>query len=194
MFHGCAPYLAVRQRARMDLVAFAVTKISRCLAVARAYPHASCSFIFFKPSTMAPVGHSASEQSWVVGLCLPFQSAGDSAKAGLQWGRLRMLARSSRFRCAADTITTENVGQRHEAFEFVNVGSAHDWQDVQSGCTHAFQGDGQTMIGVQVWKACRSDELAQPTHSVLKSTAAQRFHRDHSHEALAIHNRPSVIF
>ena len=53
------------------------------------------------------------------------------------------------------TIGIQDVEQRYDPFQLVDVGAIHDWQKVELICPHALQCQVKTLVGMDVRKCER---------------------------------------
>src|ERR1700731_896280 len=81
------------------------------------------------------------------------------------------------------TVKTQNLLRGHHAFQLVDIGAAHDREQVQMRRTHGFKRDTERVVDVKVGKFPRIDKLFEPAAStVVAPRVLQHAQADHSND------------
>ena len=94
----------------------------------------------------------------------------------------------------ADTVGRQDVGQGYNAQQLVHIGPAHYRQDFNLACSHAFERQIKPLIGVDVRKNERVDEVTELLIGAFREFLLQRREVDHAADSAWIHHQPCSKF
>src|SRR6266508_3783227 len=94
----------------------------------------------------------------------------------------------------ADAVGIQDIAQGQDAFQLVDISAAHYRQDFDLVCTHALEGQIKPLVGVDVRKSTRSQQLPHLVGGIFCHLSFERLEGDNANYTSSISHQPGSEF